>query len=234
METISTICLDCKSTFNAELILFNGRPLFSNSICEPCLSKRIHENDSKRDQEILNAKNNAFWSEVPKMYAETDKSRLQAILVAAIDGYDVASRDNSTKGLGIIGKSGAGKTRTAVEILHKAHLAGKTICYLKATKLTQAAQDRFHSDDQIKNQAEARIRRAYKSQVLFLDDLGKGRLPNSAEELLYDIIDERCERGLPIIWTSNAGSKELKEMFSSDRGIPILRRLAEFCNIINL
>jgi len=229
METIQTICLDCKSTFDAEQILFNGRPLFSNSICESCLEKRIRDNEKSREQELLNAKNNAFWSEVPKMYAETDESRLQAVLVAAIDGYEVGPR-----GIGIIGKSGAGKTRTAVQILYKAHLAGKSICFLKATKLTLAAQERFHADDQVKHAAEIRIRRAYRSQILLLDDLGKGRLPNSAEELLYDIVDERSERGLPIIWTSNAGSKELKEMFSSDRGIPILRRLAEFSDIINL
>jgi len=209
--------------------MFNGRQLFAQTICHDCIEKRLAENEKTRYQELLNAKNNEFWAEVPKMYAETDKSRLQTVLVAAIDGFACGSR-----GVGIIGKSGAGKTRTAVAILHKAHMAGKSICFLKATKLTIVAQARFNDDDQVKHAAEIRIRRAYSSQVLLLDDLGKGRLPNSAEELLYDIVDERSERGLPIIWTSNAGSKELKEMFSSDRGIPILRRLAEFSDIINL
>ena len=229
MEIISTICTDCKNRFDAEKIMFNGRQLFAQTICYDCIEERLAENEVNRDQELLNAKNNEFWAEVPKMYAETDKSRLQSVLVAAIDGFEYGPR-----GIGIIGKSGAGKTRTAVQILHKAHLTGKSICFLKATKLTMAAQARFHDDDQVKHAAEIRIRRAYRSQILLLDDLGKGRLPNSAEELLYDIVDERSERGLPIIWTSNAGSKELKEMFSSDRGIPILRRLAEFSDIINL
>jgi DNA replication protein DnaC len=146
----------------------------------------------------------------------------------------MASWEYGAKGIGMIGKSGAGKTRAAVELLKKFYDQGKSICFLKATKLTQHAQDKFSDVPEVKNKALERIRKAYTCNILLLDDLGKGRLPATAEELLYDLIDERTERGLPVIWTSNAGADQLNSMLSSDRGQPIIRRLAEFSTIVNL
>ena len=166
---------------------------------------------------------------MPKLYAETDKARLHANLAQAIDSWEY-----SPKGLGMIGKSGAGKTRAAVEILFREHELGRSICFLKATKLTQHAQDRFNNDDQIKHTAEMRLRKAYACKLLLLDDLGKGRLPASAEELLYDLIDERSERGLPVIWTSNANSDDLHAMLSNDRGQAIIRRLIDFSKLVTI
>ena len=229
METISTNCIDCHSTFDAENVTFNGRPLFSNSICPSCLDRRVEESDRNRQREILEGRRNAFWAEVPRLYAETDKARLHANLAQAIDSWEY-----SPKGLGMIGKSGAGKTRAAVEILFREHELGRSICFLKATKLTQHAQDRFNNDDQIKHTAEMRLRKAYSCKLLLLDDLGKGRLPASAEELLYDLIDERSERGLPVIWTSNANSDDLHVMLSNDRGQAIIRRLIDFSKLVTI
>jgi len=229
METISTNCIDCNSIFDAENITFNGRTLFSNSICPTCLDKRVEESERNRQREVLESRRNAFWSEVPRLYAETDKARLHANLARAIDSWEY-----SPKGLGMIGESGLGKTRAAVEILYREHEMGRSICFLKSTKLTQHAQDRFNHDDQIKHTAEVRLRKAYTCKLLLLDDLGKGRLPASAVELLYDLIDERSERGLPIIWTSNANADDLNSMLSKDRGEAIIRRLVEFSSIVTL
>jgi len=229
METIQKNCIDCDSIFDAENLLFNGRPLFSNSVCPTCLDKRIEESDRNRQRELLEGRRNAFWAEVPRLYADTDKMRLNGILVRAIDTWK-----HGSTGLGMIGESGAGKTRAAVEILFREHEAGHSICYLKSTKLTQHAQDRFNNDDLIKHTAEVRLRKAYSCKLLLLDDLGKGRLPASAEELLYDLIDERSEKGLPIIWTSNATADELHSMLSKDRGQAIIRRLIDFSTIVRI
>ena len=78
------------------------------------------------------------------------------------------------------------------------------------------------------------IRTAHPTQVLLLDDLGKGRLSPAAEELLYDLLDKRSERKLPVIWTANAVQGELHQMLSNDRGDAIIRRLSEFSTIITL
>ena len=228
MNTINKTCIDCNSNFDAEPIIFNGKVIFDQSLCEPCLNRRTVEAELAREKNLLEGRKNAFWAEVPKLYAETDKSRLKANLVAAIDVWEYSST-----GLGLVGDSGAGKTRTAVEILYKAHMAGHSVCYMKATRLTAHATEQFSNDEIARQQAKDRIRKAYKSSVLLIDDIGKGRLPASAEELLYDILDQRSETGLPVIWTSNAKSKQLSEMLSVDRGQPIIRRLIDFSTIIS-
>jgi DNA replication protein DnaC len=221
--------MDCHSKFDAEKITFNGRQLFAQTFCPACLDKRVEESERNRDSEVLEGRRNAFWAEVPRLYSDTEKVRLHGNLIAAIDRWEY-----SPKGLGMIGESGAGKTRAAVEILFKEHDMGKTVCFMKATKLTQHAQDKFNNDDAVRHTAEIRLRKAYTAKLLLLDDLGKGRLPASAEELLYDLIDERSERGLPIIWTSNANGKELNAMLSADRGQAILRRLVDFSTIVTI
>jgi DNA replication protein DnaC len=67
-----------------------------------------------------------------------------------------------------------------------------------------------------------------------LDDLGKGRMSPTAEELLFDIIDHRTERKKPILWTSNCTDQQLHSMLSVDRADAILRRLSEFTKVISL
>ena len=67
-----------------------------------------------------------------------------------------------------------------------------------------------------------------------IDDLGKGKMTDRAEAELYDLLEFRSSHKLPIIWTSNSDARGLLSMFSADRGDAIIRRLAEFSNIIKL
>jgi DNA replication protein DnaC len=222
-------CTDCNTEFNGEDLTFAGKVVFATTRCDACNEKAVEEAKEAQAKIARKASQTAFWEEVPTLYQDTDLKRLNPILVKGI-----ASWTYGAKGIGMIGQSGAGKTRAAVELLKMFYYQNKSICFLKATKLTQHAQDKFSDTSEIKNKAIDRIRRAYTCHILLLDDLGKGRLPASAEELLYDLIDERTERGLPVIWTSNANADQLHSMLSADRGQPILRRLAEFSTIINL
>lgn len=229
MTMTTKTCTDCKQEFETEEVMFGGKVVFAVNICDPCNERAIEAIKEAQAKEAHKASQIAFWDEVPTLYQDTEISRLNANLVAAI-----ASWKYGAKGIGMIGKSGAGKTRAAVELLKKFHEQGRSFCFMKATKLTQHAQDKFSDSPEIKNKALERIKKAYNCHILLIDDLGKGRLPATAEELLYDLIDERTERGLPVIWTSNAGADQLNSMLSADRGQPIIRRLAEFSTIVNL
>lgn len=82
--------------------------------------------------------------------------------------------------------------------------------------------------------AKTKIKQAYNANILLLDDIGKGRLPATAEELLFDLLDERSERTLPVIWTSNAKASDLHGAFTHDRADAIIRRLAEFSTIVSV
>jgi DNA replication protein DnaC len=222
-------CTNCTAEFDTEDIFLGERLLWSISTCDPCNEKLVAEQAEREKQEALNARKTQFWCDVPTLYQDTDKTKLQANLVAAIDGWEYGA-----KGLGMIGKSGAGKTRASVLLLQRIAMTGKSICFMKAVKLTNYARDKFSDDYKEKEVATERIRQAYRSKLLLIDDIGKGRLSPTAEELLFDIVDERSERGLPIIWTSNSGAKALREMLSPDRADALIRRLAEFTTITHV
>ncbi len=229
MTTQKITCQDCTGVFDAEVLEFNGRTICFQTLCQSCLDKRVSEENQKQARIAHNASETAFWAMFPPIYRETDKSRLDARLRDAIDGYSYGET-----GLGFSGGSGAGKTRSMVLLLKRMHEQGKSVMFLKATRLTEVAYQRFDDDYKVKSMAKAAIDRSKSCACLLIDDLGKGRLPQSAEELLFDIIDTRSEMGLPLFWTSNAKSADLHANFSPDRADPIIRRIAEFTRVVTI
>jgi len=230
---MTTKCDECAEEFEyfePDPNMGLNKDLFIPRYCESCFDKQTEK--VRQDIIIANKEKleNDFWNEVPKeLFHDTSIGRLNAIIVSTINSWK-----HGPKGLGMMGKSGEGKTRAAVLILKDNHYLGRSICYMKAVKLTQYARDQFSDDSEIRNTARKRIKKTYKCNLLLLDDIGKGRLTASAEELLFDIIDERSEKGLPIIWTSNASGKELHAMFSLDKADAILRRLSEFSTVVKV
>jgi len=223
--TKTTICSDCGNSFEDQPYSWDGI-----KHCDDCLDIKNTKNEIEKTNKQKEKLENDFWKEVPKeLFHDTTIGRINTLLVSAINSWKYGSQ-----GLGMMGKPGEGKTRAAVLLLKDNHHSGRSICYMKAVKLTQYARDQFSDESEIKNTARERINKAYKCKLLLLDDIGKGRLPASAEELLFGIIDERSERGLPIIWTSNASGKELHAMFSPDKADAILRRLSEFSTVVKV
>jgi DNA replication protein DnaC len=229
MKTRETICTNCNSTFHADVMEFNGREMSFQTLCQPCLDIATAKVELERAEKARKARLNEFWSMFPPIYEETDEKRLNAKLRAEIQSYSYGSM-----GLGFAGESGAGKTRAMVLLMNRLHEQGKSVMFLKATRLTEIAYQRFDDDYKVKDAAKAAISKAKSADCLFIDDIGKGRLPQSAEELLFDIIDTRMEMQTPLFWTSNSKAKDLHNNFSPDRADPIIRRIGEFTTIITL
>jgi DNA replication protein DnaC len=227
MNTHIKNCITCNIQFNADSLIWNGKPIFEQNYCTDCLEQKILEQSQKDAINASKIAHKEFWDKIPPLYRDTDKSRLNANLVRAIDAWEY-----NTIGLGFTGESGAGKTRSAILLLQRFHKT-HSFYFLKATRLTQFASEKFSDEPRERLNAKQTIGICLNCKILLLDDIGKGRLTPAAEELLFDMIDTRSERGLPIIWTSNANSRDMLSMFSQDRGTPILRRLVEFSTIVN-
>jgi hypothetical protein len=220
-------CTRCETEFSSEVLEYNGRQIFAQDMCDTCLEKAIQSEEEKWEETVKANREKLFWEEIPPLYQGTDPSRLREDVLHAINTYTY----NPT-GLGIIGVSGAGKTRAAVMLLHRLHTQNRSVCFIKATEITLVARDRYSDEPTIKNLATGRIARFYKSDVILIDDIGKGRLTPTAEELLFDVIDRRNENMLPTLWTSNMNAKGLQQAFSEDRGDALIRRLREFTKVI--
>ncbi len=223
-------CLECQKEFEAELIALNGRTVFRPRYCEPCSEKLIARKNHDAQRRAKGASHARFATMIPPIYLTTDKNRLLPVLRSAINSWEF-----SPVGMGFVGASGKGKTRAAVELLKKQHELGKDVFYLSATDLALNSANQFADNPAIKEIAKSILSLCRRSDVLLLDDLGKGRMTDRAESELYDLLEYRTSRRLPTIWTSNSDGQQLRSMLSADRGEAITRRLGkEFTNIIKL
>jgi DNA replication protein DnaC len=65
--------------------------------------------------------------------------------------------------------------------------------------------------------------------VLMLDDLDKAKFTERTEAELFEVIDARTAHGRPILASLNAAGDALAAMLPEHRGLPIVRRLRDYC-----
>lgn len=196
-------------------------------LCEDCDLRRIEM--LKQEQALLEQqrRQESFHALCPPLYRESDTQRIPAAFLRECEAWEV-----SPMGLGFVGIAGTGKTRAAWMLLKRLHFSGVRVFGITATAFAKACADQWHDDPQAKNMAEDTLTRCRRTKVLLLDDLGKNKMTERAELELFDLLEHRTSHELPVIWTANAGRETLKQMLSSDRGEPILRRLAEFTKVV--
>jgi hypothetical protein len=229
--TIKTYtCEDCDQTFESEPVQFGGKTIFEPRKCDACVEKAVNDQTqdalSRREKVCIQR----FQMMIPPIYHESDITRLPEALVMATEMWSM-----NPKGIGFIGKSGKGKTRAAVMLLKRMHHEDHNVFFISATDLALNSANQFADNPATKQIAKAILAQCKSADLLLLDDIGKGRMTDRAESELYDLLEYRTSRRLPTIWTSNSDGKQLREMFSADRGEAIIRRLAsEFSTIVKL
>jgi len=223
------VCSYCGFNFDAEEVDLNGRKVSFQQICDPCCEKSEVDRKERDERERKEALEIVFWAGVPPLYRDTDVSLLNPTLAKS-----VLSWEYNPIGLGVRGSSGTQKSRVCIALLHKLHRQGYKTYLLKATDLTRYATDQHSNDLSDKLAAKCGLSLCVKSDVLLIDDLGKGKMTPSAEELLYRILDHRSDWKLPTIWNTNANSEQLHNMMSEDKGDAIMRRLIEFSKVISV
>lgn len=157
-------------------------------------------------------------------------------VVKAVRAYVNSLSENlaAGRGLWLMGTTGTGKTTLGMLIAKEALAADKTVgIYFTTTLLNrirqtyQAAESNGAYDDF--------FRRVTSVDLLYIDDLGSERHTDWVVEQLYALVNERYERGLPMLITSNSDSEVDQDadhglrQLNEQIGPRTVSRLVEIC-----
>lgn len=230
-------CENCSTEFEYEPFILGGREFFERKLCLKCQLEYDKETDrlweERQEKERLRSKKKVppkpSWESIcPPFYRNTNSQQLNPKLVELVEKWTME------KGLGFIGKPGIGKTRSAFLALKKAFEQGKSCFYTTSTQFFKACSDQFSVDDQQRRESKNLINKLHSSQVILLDDLGKGKFTGRTELELFELLEYRTSNNFPTLWTSNYSFEELSKVISQDKSQPIIRRLSEFSKIIKI
>lgn len=119
----------------------------------------------------------------------------------------------SRKGLYLCGKPGIGKTYLMTCLLNEFARMNQSVCFVNSAQLIADLKQAFNDSSSF----ERLMTCLKKCDVLCIDDIGGENVtPWSRDEILMPLLNERMEKGLKTLFTSNYNFLELEEHFSID------------------
>jgi hypothetical protein len=194
------------------------------TVCEDCMVLvRAHYDTQKIEKSSVSG--TPIWDEkCPPRMRECILGALPAVIDAKALEKVRTWRANTygAKGLALKGPSGSGKTTAYWALARELEAEGRTPVTLNAIELgrilSKAARD-IEEVDWLCGCA-----------VLMIDDLGKEKSTPAMAALLWEVLDKRYGRGLPLVITTRFSGAELRQRFGEEcLGDDIVRRLNELC-----
>jgi DNA replication protein DnaC len=137
-------------------------------------------------------------------------------------------KDNFSQNLFITGKSGVGKTVLAAGIAKECINQCIPFRWISYPAFIMELQNMFRDDKESPFAEAGQV--ANFSSVLIIDDLGAEKATEWVRQITYFIINEREQRMLPIVLTSNFTLEEIAQQID----VRISSRIAGMCKTIKL
>lgn len=227
--TKTSHCVVCKSDILFEPV---PHPFREGSFLnyEPTICNRCSDLHEQVKQEKMKLKRQeekeAAWLEFcPPLFHDTDPARLPQSQLTKVLAWNY-----QPIGLLLHGCTDKGKTRTAWLLVKKLWWEDVTIHEFSAMSFNRASADasgHFRSSEFVKALSSSR-----KKDLLFIDDLGKGKMTARAEQDLFEIFNTRLQQQKPVLVTTNYNGESLTKQFSAETGGPFVRRLKEITRTI--
>ena len=129
------------------------------------------------------------------------------------------------EGLVLMGTVGTGKTHLAGAIANELiKKQFKTVIFTTIAQIMDSIKAEFD------NKKEKKTQHIYTCELLILDDIGKEKASDYMKEKLFEIINTRYERLLPIIITTNLDMKGFRAFL----GEALFSRIVEQSHFINI
>ena len=221
-------CRECKkpTEYTQEIInepLFGGNPKVA--VCDDCCEKdRLRQ--KKDNTEFKQFVQQPVEDCIRPLYMETSITKLPT--EAQIHWQNLQHWTPSIKyGVRLCGDSRTGKTRLMCLLLRKLHANGEVF------KIFYAGE--FHAE--LNSAKRGGHYMSWRDEVvnipiLAIDDLFAEKMTPTIESGLFEVINQRMERRLPLLYTSQVTEKECVAMFSEPRrGQAFYNRLRETCKL---
>ena len=141
----------------------------------------------------------------------TEKEEMSE-LVSYLKDY-VESFDDVCKNLLFVGGTGLGKTHLSTAIAKALIEKGHNVVYETAQNIfADFEKDRFR--DHYDQSYEMLGDKYLEAELLIIDDLGAEMVTSYSVSCLYNIINTRVNRGLPIIASTNLASAEIRKIYN--------------------
>jgi DNA replication protein DnaC len=224
---MKTVTCGCLKSFSYEPVphpSYPDREVFARTVCPECEADDEKDRESREAAATLAERERTWKFLCPRDYAATLPRRLpQPQLLQTVLAWKFGPR-----GLVLVGPTQRGKTRCAWELARREFFQGRYVKCVTAYDLAAYPAKVYHDS----GGAAKWIEIAASADLLILDDVFKAKPTDRAEEALFCIVEERTSRGRPIVATLNDSPATLKARLSQDRGEPLVRRLVEFCELI--
>lgn len=236
----TSTCRTCGQEFAAAVCMspFDATKVLARQLhCDPCVQaeqERQAQGRAAAARERAEREMEDAWARIcPMAYrtrmegGQTDMARVEANPAWP----DIASHAIGPMGLILRGPTGAGKTRCMFRLIRSYFVQQPrpSIVAMTAGEFDRGARDAA-GDFSLSKWFD----RLAKADVLFLDDVGKGKWTAATAGQFWELVDARTKDGRPIFMTTNLSGRTLVDHLGlgPDIGEPLLRRLREHCRVV--
>lgn len=231
-DDIVVPCRECKVDvpYKSSVLAFFG----NNErivVCDDCCDKAARE---ERQEKVNKPLTGRIEDYIPPFYLETDFNQLPkdarniwryGFKTEKFDSIPIQNWSYGEKGIYILGASRTGKTRTMCLLLRHLYEKGMEFKLFQAGQFHAALTDAKRSSFYVRWVTEQ-----VTVPVLAIDDLFAEKMTETIQAGLFEIVEQRMARKLPILITTQVKRSDSVKLFTDQRrGEALLNRLRESC-----
>lgn len=219
-------CKWCRKPFMTDVMHFaNGKTMQAN-VCDPC---SLDREKMERPEINLERRKQAWDRLVGGYFSIFDPMRIPVPMQPHFEDA-LTWKPSNTRGIGFAGKSRTGKSRVITELGRRLYVKGVDVFPTSGVEF----QEKVVGQVSDREGWEAYIQRVKNCKVLLLDDADKLKMTEAVEAAYYSIMEVRRRFQRPVLVTVNSTGREMAQNATQNRGEPIVNRLRDLCEIIEL